>query len=82
MNVVNTGQQTIDRFAHVWVEVHRVHDFYIRKGCGGFGQRLANPLEPPPKTLAPMSCHKDYSLTFREEVELFTELQLQTLSRI
>ncbi|MNM86025.1 hypothetical protein D3C81_981680 [compost metagenome] len=77
MNIVDPGQQAVDRLAHVRVEVDRVHHVHIRELAGGLHQRLADAFEAIAKVFAAVAGHQHHAAAGVEEFELFFEVALE-----
>ncbi|MNE36713.1 hypothetical protein D3C80_1305340 [compost metagenome] len=77
MDVVDVGQQAVDRFAHVRVEVDRVDDVHIRELTRGLHQSLADALEAAPEVFAAVAGDQHHAALGVQEAELVFELAFQ-----
>ncbi|MNP74132.1 hypothetical protein D3C76_1709540 [compost metagenome] len=77
MDIFNICQKSVDWLANIWIQVHRVNDFYIGKFFSCIDQRLANFFKAIAKAFTPMTCDEYYPLAFANERKLLMEFVLQ-----
>ena len=66
-HIFHVAEDTIDRFADVRVEVHRIDNLHILVLRGDFSQRVADLLKATAKTFAAVSRHQNRFLAVVQE---------------
>src|SRR5471030_270018 len=77
MDVADTFEQALNRFAYVRIQVNRIDEFHLPKPFGCFSQCLADLLKALAKILATMTCHQHHTAPLWNERETLFELSPQ-----